>query len=106
MVCYGAPRRNRVPNFFPRALLNKRKELKRADINTFANYSVISASTNLDVLSEEPATYLDRILVPEEELTKQCIPLNHDLWHVGCYKEFLAQRRRLLAEEANKFLGL
>src|SRR5262249_39785282 len=36
-----------VHHFFPRALLNKRKELKRTDVNTFANYSVISASTNL-----------------------------------------------------------
>jgi hypothetical protein len=95
-----------VHHFFPRALLNKRKELKRAEINTFANYSVISASTNLDVLSEEPATYLDRIPVPEDELSKQCIPLNRDLWHVGRYNEFLAQRRKLLAEEANKFLGV
>jgi hypothetical protein len=73
---------------------------------TFANYSVISANTNLDVLSEEPATYFDRIIVPKEELTKQFIPLNRDLWHVSRYKEFLAQRRHFLAEEANKFIGL
>jgi hypothetical protein len=95
-----------VHHFFPRALLNKRKELTRDDINTFANYSIISANTNLNVSSEEPATYLDRIQVPETELSKQSIPLNRDLWRVGHYKEFLAQRRKLLAEEVNKFLGL
>lgn len=95
-----------VHHFFPTALLNKRKELTRTDINTFANYTVISANTNLDVLSEEPGTYLDRIHVPEAELEKQSVPFNHDLWRVGRYKEFLSQRRKLLAEDANRYLGL
>ena len=94
-----------VHHFFPRALLNKRKELSRVDVNTFANYTVISANTNLDVLTEEPGTYLDRLNVPEAELVKQCIPLNRELWRVGRYKDFLVNRRKLLAEEANKFLG-
>src|SRR5579875_35154 len=104
VIGHGAPLQ--VHHFFPRALLNKRKELRPADINTFANYAVLSARTNLNVATEEPATYLDRLNVPESELEKQCIPLNHDLWRVSRYKEFLAQRRKLLAEQANKYLGV
>lgn len=93
-----------VHHFFPRALL-KKHELSYADVNTFANYTVISASTNLDVSTEEPATYLERLKVPESELNKQSIPLNSELWHVNRYRDFLAQRRKLLAENANTFLG-
>jgi hypothetical protein len=104
VVGHGAPLH--VHHFFPRALLNKRKELKPADINTFANYTVLSASTNINVSSEEPATYLDRLSVPEAELRKQFIPLNRELWRVSRYKEFLVHRRKLLADEANKFLGV
>ena len=39
------------------------------------NYTVICADTNLNVGTEEPATYIDRIKVPEEQLVTQCIPL-------------------------------
>jgi hypothetical protein len=95
-----------VHHFFPRALLNKRKELSVVDINTFANYTIISAHTNLDVSTEEPATYLDRLDVAETELEKQVVPVDRSLWRVGRYKDFLMQRRRLLAEQANAFLGL
>src|SRR4030095_16900439 len=62
-----------VHHFFPRSLLRKHK---RADdvINTFANYTVLSKSSNLGVGTEEPATYMKRIRVSAAELEKQCIP--------------------------------
>jgi len=94
-----------VHHFFPRALLNKRKEVSHADVNTFANYTVISANTNLNVSTEEPATYLERLNVPETELSKQSIPANRELWRVTRYKDFLTQRCRLLAARSNTFLG-
>jgi hypothetical protein len=103
VVGHGAPLQ--VHHFFPRALLNKQKELKFEDINTFANYAILSASTNLDVSTEEPATYLERLNVSKVELEKQCIPTDRALWHVRRYKDFLARRRKLLAERANTFLG-
>ena len=100
---HGAPLQ--VHHFFPRALLNKQKELSYADVNTFANYTVISANTNLNVSTEEPATYLERLDVPESELIKQSIPVNRELWRVTRYKDFLTQRCKLLAEQSNTFLG-
>jgi hypothetical protein len=103
VVGHGAPLQ--VHHFFPRALLNKQKELSYADVNTFANYTVISANTNLDVSTEEPATYLERLNVPKSELIKQSIPANRELWRVTRYKDFLTQRCKLLAEQSNTFLG-
>jgi hypothetical protein len=95
-----------VHHFFPRALLRKQADLKTKDINTFANYAVISAMTNLDVFTEEPGTYIPRLKIPEAELTKQCIPPDRGLWRVDRYREFIRERRRLLAEEANRFLDV
>jgi hypothetical protein len=95
-----------IHHFFPKALLNKQAGIARSEINTFANYTIISASANLNVSTEEPATYLDRLKVPEVELSKQAIPPKRELWRVNRYKEFLVQRRRLLAEQMNAFLGI
>jgi hypothetical protein len=95
-----------VHHFFRKALLNKQGGLPRSEINTFANYAIISANTNLNVSTEEPGTYLERLKVPKSELTKQLIPLNAQLWRVTRYKDFVAQRRKLLAEQTNAFLGI
>jgi hypothetical protein len=95
-----------VHHFFPKALLKKQKGLTHSDINTFANYAVISANTNLNVSTEEPCTYLERLKVPQTQIKKQAIPLDPDMWRVRHYRDFLAQRRKLLAEEANAFLQI
>jgi hypothetical protein len=93
-----------IHHFFPRSLLKKHGSGEDV-INTFANYVVISKSCNLDVLAEEPATYMKRIRVSDTELEKQCIPRDRNLWHIDQYDDFLKERRRLLAVAANRFLG-
>jgi hypothetical protein len=95
-----------IHHFFPRALLRKRDDLTMREINTFANYSVISADANLNVGTEEPATYIERLKIPEKELEKQCIPMDRELWRASRYRDFLRQRRRLLAKTTNEFLQL
>jgi hypothetical protein len=94
-----------IHHFFPKALL-KRHGATYEQTNTFANYVVISASTNLGVSTEEPATYMSRLSVPETEVAKQVVPSDSSLWRVSRYDEFLVRRRKMLAEEANAFLGV
>jgi len=94
-----------VHHFFPRALLRKHG-IQDDRINTIGNYTLICADTNLDVGSEEPATYIERIKVPDEQLIVQCIPLDRSLWRVLNYEKFVAAREKLLAEGSNKYLGL
>lgn len=94
-----------IHHFFPRALL-RRHGWDGADIDTFANYTVLSAGENLDVATEEPATYLRRLSVDPKELAKQCIPPHEELWRVDRYADFLDARRKLLAERANVFLNV
>jgi hypothetical protein len=94
-----------IHHFFPGSVLKKHGRGEDV-INTFANYVVISKSCNLDVLAEEPATYMRRIRISDTELEKQCIPTDRNLWHIDAYEDFLKERRRLLAVVANRFLGL
>ncbi|MGD0650750.1 MAG: hypothetical protein ABSA97_06370 [Verrucomicrobiia bacterium] len=47
----------KVHHFFPGSLLRKYGRGEDV-INTFGNYTVLSASTNLNVGAEEPATYM------------------------------------------------
>jgi hypothetical protein len=93
-----------VHHFFPQALLRKHS-YGQDIINTFGNYTVLSANTNLNVGAEEPATYMRRIKVTETQLAKQCLPADRTLWRVDRYVDFLKKRRQLLAERANQFLG-
>ena len=94
-----------VHHFFPRALL--RKHGKHDDwINYMANYTVISATTNLDVSTEEPATYIDRLKISEEQLRLQCIPDDRSLWRVLNYEKFCAARQKKLADTLNAYLGV
>lgn len=93
-----------VHHFFPRSLLRKHKRAEDV-INTFANYTVISKSCNLNVGTEEPATYMKRVKVSAAQLEKQCIPPDRALWYLDRYDDFLKERRRLLTEASNEFIG-
>ena len=93
-----------VHHFFPRSLLRKHG-LAQDVINTFANYTVLSTETNLKVGAEEPAMYMKRIEVSDRQLEKQCIPTDRALWRLDRYDDFLKERRRLLVEAVNRFLG-
>jgi hypothetical protein len=94
-----------IHHFFPKSLLRKHG---RGDdvINTFGNYTVLSASGNLNVATEEPATYMTRVQVSDVQLQKQCIPIDRDLWRLERYDDFLKERRQLLTNAANEFLGV
>jgi hypothetical protein len=94
-----------IHHFFPSALLSKH-EFKSEWINTFANYTVLCASTNLDISAEEPATYLPRLEPLTKHLEAQCIPLDSNLWHVANYEEFLNKREQLLLKKFNNYLDI
>jgi hypothetical protein len=94
-----------VHHFFPRSLL-KKHGYGSDRINTFANYTLLSLKGNLDAGTEEPATYLARQNIPEDQLKHQCIPMDQQLWRVEHYDDFLVERRKLLAQRLNEFLGM
>jgi hypothetical protein len=93
-----------IHHFFPQALL--RDNGYGTDlINTFANYVIISKDSNINISNEEPYKYILKHKISKKHLKSQCIPLNNNLWKVSNYKKYLSERRKLLADNANKFLN-
>ncbi len=93
-----------VHHIFPKALLYKHG-YSQPDVNAIANFCFLTQGTNLDISAKEPAIYFREI---EEKypgaLASQWIPMDHTFWKVEQYKDFLAERRKLLADAANEFL--
>lgn len=63
-------------------------------------------STNRRISDKAPAVYLADIVAKQGTalFPLQAIPYQPDLLDVGVYREFLAERRRLLANRLNAFL--
>jgi hypothetical protein len=93
-----------VHHIFPKAILYKHGYSK-FDVNAIANFCFLTQETNLEIGAKEPIIYFKEI---EEKypgaLASQWVPIDPTLWEVERYKDFLVERRKLLAEAANEFL--
>jgi hypothetical protein len=103
----GKMSRLEVHHIFPKAQLYKQKPAyKRPEVNAVANFCFLTKDTNLEVSDRLPEAYF-----PEYEskhpgvLASQWIPMDEQLWKIANYREFLAARKRLLADAANAFMA-
>jgi hypothetical protein len=89
---------------FPRAVLRGR--YKTPLINDIANLAFIGGRTNRRISNKPPAEYMPGLLASQGKGTfdVQCIPVEPRLLEVENYPEFLAERRRQIAERLNRFL--
>jgi 5-methylcytosine-specific restriction endonuclease McrA len=89
---------------FPKAKLYKHG-YTRPEVNSLANFMFLTQDTNLKVTDRDPAEYLAHYEAAfPGVLASQWIPADPALWTYENYREFLAERRRLLAAAANGFL--
>lgn len=71
-------------------------------VNEIANRAFLTGDSNITLSNAKPADYLPKIQKKYPgALEKQFIPLNPDLWELDRYEDFLAHRRRLLADAIN-----
>jgi hypothetical protein len=93
-----------IHHIFPKALL-KQHGYNRKQINAIANFTFLTQETNLEVTKRDPNEYF-RVYQRRNPGTIEShwIPTDPRLWKVERYLDFLAERRRLLAEAANAFL--
>lgn len=93
-----------VHHIFPKALLY-RSGYERAEVNAVANFCFLTKGTNISISDRDPAEYFEAVeqSVPGA-LASQWIPLDPELRKVENYREFLSQRRDLLADSINSFL--
>lgn len=98
-------------HIFPQALLYKNgfdaeNHLDKQKVNEIANRVFITRDTNFDISDKNPKEYLDEVQKKYPgALQQQLIPTDNNLWTVENYDEFLAQRRKLIADAVNIFLN-
>lgn len=88
-------------HIFPKANLKAAGYDRRA-INDIANLAFISGKTNRKISNTDPSRYLKD--VDTRSLKSQLIPSNPALWKMDQYEEFLQYRRKMIANEMNRFL--
>jgi hypothetical protein len=93
-------------HIFPKAVL-KAADMKAREMDDISNLSFIGGQTNQRIKATEPANYLPPLIdkIGAGPFASQAIPLDPAFLPVTAYKAFLTERRRLIAEMLNKFLG-
>ncbi|MEU3931063.1 DUF262 domain-containing protein [Streptomyces sp. NPDC029044] len=87
---------------FPRARVQG--TYAKEEWNSLANLAFITGQTNKMISSRLPAQYMPDIA--SERLTEQWVPEEQELWSLDRFPDFLAARRRSLANVLNGLLGL
>ncbi len=100
----GGSNKLHVHHVFPKARLQE-AGVSRPLRNTLANYTFLTAGTNMNVGAQDPFTYLKEVEANYPgALESHWIPMDQSLWKLEVFEQFVAARRVLLAAAANKFL--
>lgn len=91
---------------FPKSYLYKKYDssnsIQKNMINEIANKAFITQKSNVKILDNPPSEYLPKI--DAEQLRKQFVPLDEELYKLENYELFLEKRRSLIKEGINNFL--
>jgi len=103
----GAQHRLQFHHIFPKAVL-KKANIGQREADDIANLAFIGGKTNRAISDKAPADYLPPIVASRGPavLTSQCIPADTQLLDVAAYRQFLKERRILIANRLNEFLGV
>lgn len=94
-----------IHHVFPKKVV---KELKvsRKDRDEIANLAFLARRPNEKISATPPDEYLPQIAKHHpDRLRAQCIPMDSELWKPKNFHKFLAERRRLLADEVNALIA-
>ena len=100
----GVQHRLQFHHIFPKAVLKSIYTQRETD--DIANLAFIGGRTNRGISDKAPAKYFPALLekLGPDAFSSQCIPTNPELLEVERYKDFLAERRKLIAQRLNEFL--
>lgn len=91
-------------NIFPKDVLYQHR-YERAEVNAIANYTFVTPAALANVEKREPQDYFEELTYRYPGvLESHWLPADRTLWRVERYRDFLAARQALLADEANAFL--
>ena len=102
----GSAHQLQFHHIYPKALLKKSGYGTR-EIDDIANLAFIGGRANRRISDKSPAAYIPELIANDgdQAFTSQCIPTDPSLLTPERYRDFLAERRRLIAERLNEFLG-
>ena len=90
-----------VHHIFPKAKLYKDNR-QRNEVNALGNFCFLTKDTNLVIRDAYPHDYfVDVESRHPGALASQWIPMDENLWKMENYLDFLDERKKLLAAEAN-----
>ena len=92
-------------HIFPSSRL-RAERCSKPEVNALANFCFLTKNTNLKISNRWPEEYFPEIEAAHPgALASQWIPMDPALWKIDNYRDFLQERRVLLAEEANRRLA-
>jgi hypothetical protein len=102
----GAQHRLQFHHIFPKALLKRSYTSREAD--DISNLCFIAGKTNRQISDKSPDQYFPTMIQKSGTgaFGAQCIPTDAGLLTIEAYKTFLHQRRALVAQRLNQFLGV
>ena len=101
----GATHRLQFHHIFPKAVLKSSYSSREAD--DIANLAFIGGRTNRHISDKPPVQYFPALMesAGPSAFETQCIPTDAALLGVAEYKQFLTDRRQLVSQRLNEFLG-
>ncbi len=92
-------------HIFPKSLL-QRAQFEKSEINEIANMAFVSGRVNRNISNRKPVDYFPVVIGDrgEDALVSQGIPTDKASWEINQYRDFLEQRRLVLAKAINKFI--
>jgi len=101
----GSQHRLQFHHIFAKALI--KASYTPREVDDIANLSFIGGKTNRSISDKPPLDYFPKVREDGGEIafSSQCIPLDESLLVPEHYKAFLTERRKLIAERLNEYLG-
>jgi hypothetical protein len=101
----GVQHRLQFHHIFPKAVLKGSYSIREAD--DIANLAFIGGKTNRAISDKSPSVYFPALIenAGAGAFAAQCIPTTPELLEVSRYKDFLAERRKLVSKRLNEFLS-
>ncbi|MCY3865283.1 MAG: DUF262 domain-containing protein [Chloroflexi bacterium] len=91
-------------HIFPKSQLYKHGDFGREEANAIANFAFLTKDCNGSISAKLPEEYFPHYeALHPGVLASHWIPMDERLWKIDNYREFLAARRKLLANAANDF---
>jgi hypothetical protein len=93
-------------HIFPKAVL-KKAGISGREMDDISNLAFVGGQTNQRISNKKPANYLPSLIdkIGAGPFVSLAIPVDPSILSVEAYTRFLGERRQMIADALNKFLG-